>query len=64
MDSQKRNLRKYLSWTRGVAATAEIMKQAPNSSGYQDPLVFRISTLGKLDSERTKQPGPERVAGG
>lgn len=38
MDSQKRNLRKYLSWTPGVAAIAKIMRQAPISSGYQETL--------------------------
>lgn len=50
MDSQKRNLRKYLSWTPGVAAIAKIMRKAPISSGYQETLFRKDETTGTRES--------------
>lgn len=62
--STQRNLGQYLSWTPGVAATAEIMRQDPISSCYQEYLVLRVLILLTPDLQRTKDPGPERVAEG
>lgn len=46
MDSQKRNLRKYLSWTPGVAATAEIMRGSHFQWISEGLLVLGILTPG------------------